>query len=220
MFLAYIRESDNTGQTVYEHSKNTALLTECFLQPVGLYFSNMLRKKRMGGKAEFEPGSKVMIMELNANPNGDPLNGDRPQENYDGYGEMSDVCIKRKIRNRLQNMGEKIFVQSDDRCDDERGSMKIRAEKNEALKKPDRADYEKNACKEWSDVRSFGQVFALKGDSKGSGLSIPIRGPVSVQMAQSVSPVDIITYKIGSSLVSCRLCRFAFGYRAGIAVLL
>lgn len=36
MFLAHIRESDNAGQTVYEHSKNTALLTECFLEPVGL----------------------------------------------------------------------------------------------------------------------------------------------------------------------------------------
>ena len=36
MFFAHIRESDNAGQTVYEHSKNTALLTECFLEPVGL----------------------------------------------------------------------------------------------------------------------------------------------------------------------------------------
>ena len=67
---------------------------------------------------------------------------------------MSDVCIKRKIRNRLQNMGEKIFAQSDDRCDDECGSVKIRAEKNEALKKlgkkPDRADYEKPLAKNGS----------------------------------------------------------------------
>ena len=60
----------------------------------------------------------LVITAKNANPNGDPLSGNRPRENYDGYGEISDVCIKRKIRNRLQDMGEKIFVQSDDRCDD------------------------------------------------------------------------------------------------------
>ncbi len=36
MFLAHIRESDNAVQTVYEHSKNTALLTERFLEPMGL----------------------------------------------------------------------------------------------------------------------------------------------------------------------------------------
>lgn len=48
-----------------------------------------------------------------ANINGDPLNGNRPREDYDGYGIFSDVAIKRKIRNRLQNMGEYIFVQTD-----------------------------------------------------------------------------------------------------------
>ena len=44
----------------------------------------------------------AVILEVNnANPNGDPLNGNRPRVNYDGLGEISDVCIKRKIRNRL-----------------------------------------------------------------------------------------------------------------------
>ena len=65
----------------------------------------------------------VIITATNANPNGDPLNGNRPREAFDGCGEISDVCIKRKIRNRLQDMGEKIFVQSDDRCDDECDSL-------------------------------------------------------------------------------------------------
>ena len=57
----------------------------------------------------------VILSVTKANPNGDPLNGNRPRQNYDGYGEISDVALKRKIRNRLQDMGEKIFVQSDDR---------------------------------------------------------------------------------------------------------
>ena len=46
------------------------------------------------------------------------MNGNRPREDFDGFGEISDVCLKRKIRNRLQDLGEKIFVQSEDRCDD------------------------------------------------------------------------------------------------------
>ena len=134
------------------------------------------------------------------------MNGNRPRENFEGFGEISDVCIKRKLRNRLQDMGEKIFVQSDDRCDDGCGSLKIRAESNEALKalgkKPNREEYYRTACKEWFDVRSFGQVFAFSDDDKkkGEGVSIPIRGPVSIQMAQSVSPIEVDSMKISSSV--------------------
>ena len=48
----------------------------------------------------------VVFSVKKANPNGDPLNGNRPRVNYDGLGEVSDVCLKRKLRNRLQDMGE------------------------------------------------------------------------------------------------------------------
>ena len=78
-------------------------------------------------KIDFE----VLVMVKNANPNGDPLNGNRPRETYDGFGEISDVCIKRKIRNRLQDMGEKIFVQSDERSDDGCKSLADRAKSND-----------------------------------------------------------------------------------------
>jgi CRISPR-associated protein Csd2 len=37
----------------------------------------------------------IIIGVNNANPNGDPLNGNRPRVNYDGLGEISDVCLKR-----------------------------------------------------------------------------------------------------------------------------
>ena len=46
-----------------------------------------------------------------ANPNGDPLNGNRPRDTVEGLGEISDVCIKRKLRNRLQDFGERVFGQ-------------------------------------------------------------------------------------------------------------
>lgn len=144
----------------------------------------------------------VIITATNANPNGDPLNGNRPREAFDGCGEISDVCIKRKIRNRLQDMGEKIFVQSDDRCDDGLDSLHARASQNAALKtilngkNTDRNEFAKAACAEWIDVRSFGQVFAFKGDT----VSVGVRGPVSIQQAISVSPVDVISMQITKSV--------------------
>lgn len=142
----------------------------------------------------------VLVMVNNANPNGDPLNGNRPRENYDGYGEISDVCIKRKIRNRLQDMGESIFVQSEERSDDGCKSLADRAKANEAmqaaLKAKDKDAYMKAACDTWMDVRAFGQVFAFKGDKFSAG----VRGPVSVQSAFSVAPIDIESIQITKSV--------------------
>ena len=69
----------------------------------------------------------LVIAVEHANPNGDPLNGNRPRETYDGYGEISDVCLKRKIRNRMMDLGQNVFVQSDDRCNDGFKSLKDRA---------------------------------------------------------------------------------------------
>ena len=102
-----------------------------------------------------------------ANANGDPLNGNRPRIDYDGNGEISDVCIKRKLRNRMQDLGEKVFVQSENRCDDGYGSLSERA--SGTLKKiKDRSEYAKKACETWLDVRAFGQVFAFKSAESSS----------------------------------------------------
>ena len=68
----------------------------------------------------------VVFASNNANPNGDPLNGNRPRTTSEGLGEVSDVALKRKIRNRLQDAGETIFVQSDDRSDDGAKSLSDR----------------------------------------------------------------------------------------------
>ncbi len=146
----------------------------------------------------------LLITAADANPNGDPLDGNRPRLTADGLGEISDVCIKRKIRNRLQDMGEKIFVQSDDRCDDDCDSLRARAEKNAALKainkgkNTDRELFAKTACEEWIDVRSFGQVFAFKNDP----VSVGVRGPVTICQAKSVSTIDIVSLQITKSVNS------------------
>lgn len=131
-----------------------------------------------------------------ANANGDPLNGNRPRTDYNGFGEMSDVCIKRKLRNRMQDMGHTIFVQSDDRCDDGFGSLSDRA-KAVMKGETNRDAYAQKACETWLDVRSFGQVFAF---SDAKGVSVGVRGPVSVHQAASISPVEIESMQITKSV--------------------
>jgi len=147
----------------------------------------------------------AIVSVTRANINGDPLNGNRPREDYNGHGVISDVAIKRKLRNRLQDMGECIFVQSDDRSDDGCKSLKERAENFKELKselskgkKLDRDKCIQLACRKWFDVRAFGQVFAFKGDE----VSISVRGPVSIQQALSVSPIDIVDMQITKSVNS------------------
>lgn len=159
----------------------------------------------------------VIVSVKHANPNGDPLNGNRPRVNYDGFGELSDVCIKRKIRNRLMQRysdlkgkeqgGLAVFVQSDDNKLDDYPSLRARAEG--VLKDVNMSDgkkYREAACKEWIDVRAFGQVFAYKAGKKGkkakegadageekgddAGVSIGIRGPVSIHPAFSIASVS------------------------------
>lgn len=148
---------------------------------------------------------KVIFSVKNANPNGDPLNGNRPRQDFEGYGEVSDVAIKRKIRNRLQDMGERIFIQSSDRTDDGFTNLKDRLESITELKKilrdKKKADvnaFAKLACENWVDVRSFGQVFAFSGTQ----VSVGVRGPVSVQLAESVEPVEINSMQITKSVNS------------------
>ena len=139
----------------------------------------------------------VTLVSVNrANSNGDPLNGNRPRTDLNGYGEISDVCIKRKIRNRMQDLGHPIFVQSEDRCDDGFGSLSERASAAMNGVK-DREAYAAHACETWLDVRAFGQVFAFK-DAKG--VSVGVRGPVSIHQAASVSAVDIESIQITKSV--------------------
>lgn len=152
----------------------------------------------------------LIFTATNANPNGDPLDGNRPRTDYRGIGEVTDVCLKRKIRNRLSDMGEQIFVQSDDRRTDNYRSLKDRADGCKELvscqKKNNRSEYASIACKTWYDVRAFGQVFAFKKDKKGSdeengdAISIGIRGPVSIQTAVSRDSVSITSTQITKSV--------------------
>ena len=146
-----------------------------------------------------------------SNPNGDPLNGNQPRTDYGSYGEISDVCLKRKLRNRLQDIGEKILVQSNERADDGCDSIRSRVEANPAMDKPlkmkDKEQgrtriFAEEACKAWIDVRAFGQVFALKEAKKQSvdAVSVGVRGPVTLHTAVSLDPVTITGIQITKSV--------------------
>lgn len=189
----------------------------------------------------------VILRVKRANPNGDPLNGNRPRTDYNGLGEISDVCLKRKLRDRLMEAGHNIFVQSDDRRNDGARSLRERAESAEyglgkqafalAVKKKKKSkkgaagedsseeapvelaqmkETAAAACAKWFDVRAFGNLFAWKAgennkkdnggepdtdeDTASAGVSIPIRGPVTVQSAFSLLPVDVTSTQITKSV--------------------
>ena len=151
----------------------------------------------------------VVIGVNHANPNGDPLNGNRPRQTADRLGEISDVATRRKTRNRLLAMGEEIFVQSDDNRVDECRSL------NDRFKASGIAidgNFRSAVCAKWFDVRAFGQVFAFKDEKKkaakgkakkeeeevsqeddsgenAGSVSIGIRGPVTIQSAYSLAPI-------------------------------
>lgn len=155
----------------------------------------------------------ALVSVTRANGNGDPLNGNRPRTTLDSFGEISDVCIKRKIRNRMQDLQNPIFVQSNDRRKDEFKSLEERAAAT-IQGEQDPVEYANIACKTWLDVRTFGQVFAFGNSSKkgkkakkddetsdeSESVSIGVRGPVSIHQALSIDPIDIESMQITKSV--------------------
>ena len=109
----------------------------------------------------------VVITVNSANPNGDPLDEGRPRVCQDGKGEISDVCLKRKIRNKLMENNQDIFVQSKDNKKDDFDSLQSRAKTILGDSLYDDKKLKEESCKKWIDVRAFGQLFAFpKGKDK------------------------------------------------------
>lgn len=144
-----------------------------------------------------------------ANPNGDPLDANRPRTDRQGLGEMSDVCLKRKLRNRLVLAGQKILVQANDRAEDDLTSVRARLEA--AIPTPDKLpqrELVERACATFYDARAFGALLAFKPQkkkNKGDGeedteaVSVGIRGPVTVRQTKSIKPVDVAVSQISKS---------------------
>ena len=153
-----------------------------------------------------------IIVAERCNPNGDPINGNVPRQDFNGNGIITDVCLKRKLRDRLSENGYDIFIVKQEELLDEQKSLhsKVKAEPDmvQAAKSKDRTAYRKIACEKWIDVRAFGQVFAFKSSkaSKESeeelGISECVRGPVSIQDAVSLDYVIVIQKNLTKSVNS------------------
>lgn len=130
----------------------------------------------------------VYFSVIGANPNGDPVRENKPRRDYKGYGEISDVCIRRKIRNRFIDLGQDVFMYSDDRDSD--GYLNFKERFNGELDIShidDISEISKLASEKWIDVRSFGQVFDFIKGKK----SVGVRGPVTMSMATSKGKVNL-----------------------------
>lgn len=138
----------------------------------------------------------VMIFDVeNGNPNGDPDAGNSPRVDAEtGYGYVTDVCLKRKIRNYVELLkegepGYNILIKPD-RSLNSKFTEAYVAEGLETGKKGDKKDDVIKArdymCKNYFDVRTFGAVMSTGDDPCGI-----VRGPVQLTFARSVSPVFV-----------------------------
>ena len=148
---------------------------------------------------------------VNGNPNGDPDAGNRPRVDPDtGRGLVTDVCLKRKIRNFVAlakgdttgfaiYMAEKAIL----------NSSNLRAWTEQAIEPEKRGDYsrlpkdEENArsitkwmCDNFFDIRAFGAVMSTE---KNAGL---VRGPIQITFAESLDPILPLEISITRSSVT------------------
>lgn len=129
----------------------------------------------------------------NGNPNGDPDSGNMPRMDTEtGYGIVTDVCLKRKIRNYVELIKEnqdgfRIFIKPDKALNDKQTDIYV-ANNLELTKKgkdPDIVEAAKDfMCKMYYDVRTFGAVMSTGNDQCGI-----VRGPVQINFAKSISPI-------------------------------
>lgn len=131
----------------------------------------------------------------NGNPNGDPDAGNMPRIDAEtNYGIVTDVCLKRKIRNYVDVVkedcdGYKIYVKEGVTLDVNRklayASTKVEVPAK-AEEPKDKQDFRKITgfmCENFFDIRTFGAVMTLKYNCG------QVRGPVQINFAKSVEPI-------------------------------
>lgn len=137
----------------------------------------------------------VMLFDVeNGNPNGDPDAGNSPRVDAEtGYGYITDVCLKRKIRNYVElsregKPGYNILIKPDRSLNakfseayDAEGLKHNKGKNSDDVKRA--RDY---MCRNYYDVRTFGAVMSTGDDPCGI-----VRGPVQINFAKSISPVNI-----------------------------
>lgn len=138
----------------------------------------------------------------NGNPNGDPDAGNMPRIDPEtGYGLVTDVCLKRKIRNYVEAVkegepGYRIYVKdgvplnrSDAEACNHFGVPTDKEKLKAAKKKDDKLDEKIRdfMCEQFYDIRTFGAVMTTF--VKGALNCGQVRGPVQLGFARSVDPI-------------------------------
>jgi CRISPR-associated protein Csd2 len=131
----------------------------------------------------------------NGNPNGDPDAGNMPRIDAEtNYGIVTDVCIKRKIRNYIEvakddSEGYKIYVKEGVPLDFNRKfayattGIEVPAKAEEPKEKEEFKKITKFMCDNFFDIRAFGAVMTLKYNCG------QVRGPVQINFARSIEPI-------------------------------
>jgi CRISPR-associated protein Csd2 len=138
---------------------------------------------------------------LDGNPNGDPNMDNLPRQDPEtGHGLVSDVAIKRRIRDYVEATGKRIYVKAGTALDETRdeayqalgvddGSAKDtddgKKKKAKGLAKKDTSidSLRDWMCEKFYDIRTFGAVMSV---SKNCG---QVRGPVQITFSRSVDPI-------------------------------
>ena len=128
----------------------------------------------------------------NGNPNGDPDAGNMPRIDAEtGYGIVTDVCIKRKIRNYVEvvkedSEGFKIYVKEGAILNKQHETAYIGLNidpTDEKAAKANRDNLRDFMCKNFFDIRTFGAVMTTKVNCG------QVRGPVQINFARSIDPI-------------------------------
>ena len=136
----------------------------------------------------------------NGNPNGDPDAGNMPRIDPEtGYGLVTDVCLKRKIRNYVETVkdvepGYRIYVKDNVplNCSDAEACAYVGVEPSK-LKEAKKKDADLDVkirdfmCLNFFDIRTFGAVMTTF--VKGALNCGQVRGPVQLGFARSVDPI-------------------------------
>lgn len=152
----------------------------------------------------------VVIGVKRANPNGDPDAENMPRQDSNGKGIISSVCLKRKIRNQLQDRMENVlYYNASHSGESEKNIKDILLSTPTVVQafsgKLSSNEKKKVIASEFTDVRMFGATLALKEDKQNkelSKLSLGINGVVSVQQAESVEQIMVDSMRITKSLNS------------------
>ena len=135
----------------------------------------------------------------NGNPNGDPDAGNMPRiDPESGYGIVTDVCLKRKIRNYVETVkedtpGSRIYIKDQvplNRSDNEALTyLGVTGDLKAAKKADPQLDVKIRdfMCQNFFDIRAFGAVMTTF--VKGALNCGQVRGPVQLSFARSVDPI-------------------------------